>query len=308
MKALVGYTGFVGSNLDAAADFDGRYNSKNIKEAYGSEPDLLVYAGVTAAKYLANKDPQRDMEQISEAEKNIRRIRPKKLALISTIDVFSRPIGVDEGATVETEGLHAYGLHRFRLEEWARERYPHALIVRLPALFGRNIKKNFIYDFIHRIPFMLDREKFERFSGAEPILKERYALQENGFYRCGALGAEEAQEMKAAFGRLGFSALNFTDSRSVYQFYPLGRLWEDIGIALQNDLRLLHLATEPISAGELYRHLAGGEFVNELEGNAVRYDFRTRYGEIFGGKNGYMMGKEKVQSAIAGFVTEENRK
>ena len=30
MKALVGYTGFVGGNLAASADFDGLYNSKNM--------------------------------------------------------------------------------------------------------------------------------------------------------------------------------------------------------------------------------------------------------------------------------------
>ncbi|MEG2500937.1 MAG: NAD(P)-dependent oxidoreductase, partial [Oscillospiraceae bacterium] len=33
--ALVGYTGFVGSNIAAAHPFDGLYNSKNIKEAFG---------------------------------------------------------------------------------------------------------------------------------------------------------------------------------------------------------------------------------------------------------------------------------
>ena len=35
MTALVGYTGFVGSNLYAAGGIDRAYNSKNIEEAYG---------------------------------------------------------------------------------------------------------------------------------------------------------------------------------------------------------------------------------------------------------------------------------
>lgn len=35
MNALVGYTGFVGSNLYAKGTFDRVYNSKNIEEAYG---------------------------------------------------------------------------------------------------------------------------------------------------------------------------------------------------------------------------------------------------------------------------------
>ncbi len=56
MKALVGYTGFVGSNIyDAAGkEIDTVYNSRNIEEAYGTMPDLLIYAGLRAEKYLAN--------------------------------------------------------------------------------------------------------------------------------------------------------------------------------------------------------------------------------------------------------------
>ena len=45
MKALVGYTGFVGSNIYTSGEFDAVYNSKNIEEAFGTKPDLLVYAG-----------------------------------------------------------------------------------------------------------------------------------------------------------------------------------------------------------------------------------------------------------------------
>ena len=36
MDAIVGYTGFVGSNLCSHHTFAGQYNSKNIKEAFGS--------------------------------------------------------------------------------------------------------------------------------------------------------------------------------------------------------------------------------------------------------------------------------
>ena len=74
MKVLVGYTGFVGSNIYAAGRFDAVYNSKNIKEAYGTKPDLLVYAGLRAEKYLANNAPEKDMELIVQAEENISKI------------------------------------------------------------------------------------------------------------------------------------------------------------------------------------------------------------------------------------------
>ena len=108
MKSLVGYTGFVGSNIYSAGNFDAAYNSKNIAEAYGTNPDLLVYAGLRAEKYLANNAPEKDMELIFQAEKNIERIHPKMLVLISTIDVFKNPRGVDENTVIETENLRLY--------------------------------------------------------------------------------------------------------------------------------------------------------------------------------------------------------
>ena len=42
-SAIVGYTGFVGSNICDTTEFDAYYNSKNIEEAFGTCPDLLVY-------------------------------------------------------------------------------------------------------------------------------------------------------------------------------------------------------------------------------------------------------------------------
>ena len=123
MKALVGYTGFVGSNLCDQTKFDAVYNSKNIVEAYGTAPDLMVYAGVRAEKYLANSAPEKDLGKILEAEENIVKTAPKKLVLISTIDVFTNPQDVDENTTVVTDGLHPYGLNRYLLERRIRERF-----------------------------------------------------------------------------------------------------------------------------------------------------------------------------------------
>lgn len=305
MKALVGYTGFVGSNLYAVGQFDAVYNSKNIAEAYGTKPDLLVYAGLRAEKYLANNAPEKDMELILQAEENITKIAPKKLVLISTIDVFKCPKGVDESSEIDTENLHAYGYNRYQLELWVREKYPDALIIRLPGLFGKNIKKNFIYDYINVIPFMLKAPKFEELAAKEPELKEYYELLDNGFYRVNA-AEDERKLLKAMFRKLGFSALNFTDSRSVYQFYNLGRLWSDIQTALNAGLLMWHPATEPVSAGELYEYLTGGKFVNELDGVPADYDYKTKYCELYGGSDGYISDKADVMMQIKEFIVENS--
>ncbi len=301
MTALVGYTGFVGSNIYAAGRVDKAYNSKNIEEAYGTKPELLIYAGLRAEKYLANNAPEKDMELIYQAEDNILRIDPEKLVLISTIDVFKVPVGVDEYSAIDTEGLHAYGLDRYRLEEWVMEHYPEALIIRLPGLFGKNIKKNYIYDYINVIPFMLKKEKFEELAGKDPSIRDFYRFQDNGFYKAEVPG-DQREDLKQRFRKLGFSALNFTDSRSIYQFYDLRRLWDDIKCCMDNGIRLWHPATEPVSAGEVYKYLTGGDFVNELGGRPANYDYRTIHDGVFGGKDGYICDRDQVLKGIKDFV------
>lgn len=303
MTTLVGYTGFVGSNIcDAAGDqIQAVYNSKDIGEAYGTGPDLLIYAGLKAEKYLANSAPEKDMASICQAEENIERIDPKKLVLISTIDVFKVPKDVDERSPVNTEGLHAYGYDRYQLEIWARERYPDALIIRLPGLFGKKIKKNFIYDLIHVIPSMLKTEKFEELAAKDGGLKRYYKRQDDGFYKVDVVDADR-EALKERFRWLGFSALNFTDSRSVYQFYNLAHLWQDMQTALRANLTLWHPAVEPVSAGEVYTYLTGELFVNELSGIPADYGYRTVHAGIFGGADGYIADKATVLGEIKDFV------
>ena len=302
MNVLVGYTGFVGSNIYDKGDFDAVFNSQNISDAYGLEPDLLIYAGLRAEKYLANHAPEKDLELIVQAEENISRIKPKKLVLISTIDVFKVPDGVDETSDIDTENLHPYGYNRYQLELWVRKNYPDSLIIRLPGLFGKNIKKNFIYDYVNLIPFMLTEQKMSELLEIDEEIKNYYSLQDNGFYKLNLITMEERLVLKEKFKAIGFSALNFTDSRSVYQFYNLGRLWEDIQTALKNNIRIWHPATEPVSANELFQYLTGQEFMNELNGIPAYYDYKTVYGELFGGADGYICDKNMVLSEIREFI------
>ena len=305
MISLVGYTGFVGSNICAAAgeEISAVYNTKNIREADGTRPDILIYAGLRAEKYLANTNPAADMELIREAQDNIRRIDPKELIHISTVDVFKNPNGKDETATVDTQDLHPYGRNRYRMEEWVRAKYPEALIIRLPGLYGKNLKKNFIYDYLNVIPLMLKESVFQELSSRDERLKEHYSDVGNGFYKCNELKTAEKEMLKDAFRKLHFTALNFTDSRNVYQFYPLSRLWKDLQTARKNHITLLHPATQPISAADLYRYLDGGDFVNKIVQTPVQYDYRSQYAELFGGRDGYLMTKDEVMRDIRQFVS-----
>ena len=148
---------------------------------------------------------------------------------------------------------------------------------------------------------MLKEDKFHELAEKDPELKNYYNLQDNGFYKVSVSDADR-EILKDKFRTLGFSALNFTDSRSVYQFYNLGRLWDDIQIALRNGIKLWHPATEPVSAAEVYKYMTGKKFDNILDNFPAYYDYRTINSNVFGGKNGYICGKEQILQEIKDFI------
>lgn len=159
-NALVGYTGFVGSNLDSA-EFSFRYNSSNIGEMAGKQFDTVVCAGVQAKKWWANQNPEADWEGIERLWSVLKTVSAHRFFLISTVDVFRSPVGVCESDEPE-EGNSAYGRHRLEFERLVSNRFsfgregsllegeqPSCFVLRLPGLFGQGLKKNVIYDLIH---------------------------------------------------------------------------------------------------------------------------------------------------------------
>jgi len=304
MNILVGYTGFVGSNINDNYQFDGLYNSKNIEESFGTNPDLLVYCGVRAEKFLANRYPEKDKRIIEESINNIVKINPRNIVLISTIDVYKNPYGVNEDSVIDLDGLHPYGYNRYYLEQWVENNCKDHLILRLPGLYGKNIKKNFIYDLINNIPSMLNEVKFTELKEINSLIEDYYLLQDNGFYKCKELLYDDRKRLNIYFEAVGFSALNFTDSRGCFQFYNLKYLWNHINHALDNNIQKMNIATEPVKIDELYRYIMGKDFVNNVSKEIPYYDFKTKYAELYGARDGYIFNKEFILSDIKEFVGE----
>lgn len=302
MKILVGHTGFVGSNLKDQTNFDKHFNSSNIEESFGTNPDVLVYSGVRAEKFLANSEPEKDFEVIENAIENIKKINPNKIILISTVDVYPVPVGVDESELIDKEKIQPYGKNRLHLEEWVEANFEDYLIVRLPGLFGKNIKKNFIYDLIHIVPSMLNEKKFLEIAENHDWIKNYYTKQENTFYKLQPISDTEKKELKDKFLSINFSALNFTDSRGIFQFYNLEHLWNDISIALKHNIKKLNLATEPISVNEIYREIYGKDFSNEISPVLPKYDFYSLHGNLFGESQNYIRSKEVILNDIKKFI------
>lgn len=147
-SALIGHTGFVGSNLAAQADYAHCFNSKNIADIAGGSFDTVVCAGVQAVKYWANQHPDEDWAGIEKLLEPLRTVRAKRFILISTVDVYPKPLLVNEDDVPPMEN-HAYGRHRLQVEQFVSERFPVHHIMRLPGLFGPGLKKNVIFDLMN---------------------------------------------------------------------------------------------------------------------------------------------------------------
>ncbi|AYZ73055.1 NAD(P)-dependent oxidoreductase [Fusobacterium necrophorum] len=304
--ALIGYTGFVGSNIVKNMSFTDYYNSKNIQDILGKEYDFVISAGIRAEKYLANRCPERDWAEIQKFFETLNMAkRIKKLVLISTIDVYQNPVNVDEDTIIEEENLHSYGKHRYLVEKYVKEKFENFLIVRLPGLVGTNLKKNFIYDMMTRIPNIIMKEKFEK------ILKETgeqnrkklntyYHKDIDGNYR---FTGEKSKELVKFFESINFTSLVFTDSRSSFQFYHLNHLVKDIQIALEYNIKVLNISTEPVTAREVAKECFDYNFVHEIKGETIpRYNVKSKYFQLYNGEEGYLYRKKEVLEEIKKFV------
>jgi len=149
-NAIVGHTGFVGSNLCQQTAFESFFNSRNIQDIEGKTFDTLVFSGAPANKWIANKEPEQDWQNLQQIMARLKTVQAKQLVLISTVDVIP-PSDTQQDETVDaTAGKnHAYGTHRLALEQFMRAQFSNTLVVRLPGLFGPGLKKNVIYDLIH---------------------------------------------------------------------------------------------------------------------------------------------------------------
>lgn len=150
MKAIVGYTGFVGSNLLQFYKFDFLYNSKNFIEAKNKTFDTLFFCGIPAVKWKANKNPDEDYNTIEDIKSVLNTINVNKIILISTIDVYDKvDKEFNEEHLINFNENHTYGKNRFLFEEYVKNNFNDYHIIRLPGLFGKGLKKNIIYDLIN---------------------------------------------------------------------------------------------------------------------------------------------------------------
>lgn len=305
--AIIGYTGFVGSNIDKNSKFDYKFNSKNILEILNHQYDLIVSCGIRAEKFLANKYPEKDMNNINNFIDILKKVKTKKIVAISTIDVYDKTLEVDENYKIDKSELEPYGLNRKVFEEFIQSNFEDYLIIRLPALYGMGLKKNFIYDLINKIPSIIMKSKFEDLlknsdEYQKNILNKNYIPNENGDFKYIGIKSDR-EELIEGLEKNNFTSLVFTDYRSSFPFYNLDNLWRDINIALNKNIKLLNITAEPLTAKEIANYCCNIDFKNIISNkNPVKYDIKSIYDEDFGGKNGYMYSKDYVLEDIKKFI------
>ena len=135
MKGLIGHTGFIGSILKTHIKNYELYNSKNINSIRKKKFKEIICVGLPASKWKANKSPNKDTKNLNSLIRNLVSIKSNLFILISTIDVHNNS--------------ETYGKNRKKFEIFIKKQFSNYLIIRLPAVFGKGIKKNILYDLLN---------------------------------------------------------------------------------------------------------------------------------------------------------------
>jgi len=151
-------------------------------------------------------------------------------------------------------------------------------------------------------------------TGATPYGRHRLELEHFAAYRFRCLTVRlpalfgPGLKKNAIYDLLHNNQIEKIDSRAVFQFYNVRRLWRDIRIAAGAGLSLIHLATEPVSMAEVARSAFGREWSNHLPAPPPAYDLRTRHSALYGGADHYMRGKNRVLADLTAFVREQRER
>lgn len=313
--AIIGHSGFVGGTLAQQHHFSAHFNTSNISDIGGGEFDTLVCAAAPGSMFAANREPQRDREQINTLLESLKNVRARRFVLISSIAVLADFAGKDDEGSTAFQEVLAYGRHRRELEAFVEDNFEDSMIVRLPALFGHGLRKNFIFDLLNPIPTMLSEPKVE---GLSSILDPSLFVQLRGLYapdpstgmmkldRAALDGDPIRADLEQAAITHGFSATQFHCPETTYQYYNMNRLWSDIDIALRAKLRHVHLVSEPLAAARIHRRLTGRD-MPESGARLHHEDMRTRHAAIWGKQGPYLEDANTVLDQLAAFYASERR-
>ncbi len=313
MDGLIGHSGFVGSHLKSQHTFEKLFNRSNADQLEGQDFDTLVCAAAPGSMFEANRFPAVDEARIDALIELLFGVSARNFILISSIAVLRDFAGQDDETTTDFQEGLAYGRHRRKLEAFCQTRFENGLVVRLPALFGHGLKKNFVFDLMNPVPSMLTSERMAEVVAALP--KELTGILEDVFEWSDHLkmyvidrdvlaGSGVRSSLEAAFTERGMSAVGFTNPQTTFQFYNLDNLWRDIDVVRSAGLPVIHLATEPVAAHVVHKRLIGSA-MPPTNARLHNEDMRTAHADLWGQQGAFLADQDAVLNGLAAFYQSE---
>lgn len=311
----MGHTGFVGSALRRQATFAECYNSATIAEIEGRRFDTVVCSAAPGSMFEANRAPDDDRRKVRALIEQLSRVEAERFILVSSIAVLADFAAGDHETTQRFQTELAYGRHRRELEAFVEGHFANHLIVRLPALFGEGLRKNFLFDLLNPVPTMLPEARVEDLARAigQPLrdwVRTLYSPDPvTGMLKLDRARLNASHRRAAlddAVVALGCSATQFHHRETTYQYYGIDRLWSDIGVALNAGLSHIHLVTKPLTAAAIHQHLTGHE-MPETNARLHSEDMRTRHADLWGRSGPYLADATATLDRLAAFYASERQ-
>lgn len=176
--ALIG-TGFIGSLLRTQRAFETVCDSQNIGRMDNCRFGTVYCAAPSGLKWKANANPEEDNDAVIGLIYHLRQIEAECFVLISTVDVFGTPCGVNEETIPVPMG--AYGNNRRHLEMFVEHLFKRSLVVRLPGIVGAGAKKGPLFDLRYGNEIeKLSRESTHQWYPGDRLLSDCEALLARG--------------------------------------------------------------------------------------------------------------------------------
>lgn len=154
MNVLVGATGLFGKTISEKVLFSYKFSTLNIKsfsDLNDKNIENMYLCCLQSKKYLVDEKPENDLDNIFSIVNHIKKVKPKNVILISTIDVYNNsPIYLNEDYIPKHKNP-SYGSNRYFFETLIKNTFieSNVYIFRFPGVFGKFFKKNIFYDMIN---------------------------------------------------------------------------------------------------------------------------------------------------------------
>jgi nucleoside-diphosphate-sugar epimerase len=188
---VVGAAGFVGSAFVRHLAALG-VSVRNVTRATyarwaGQASDVVIDAAGNSRKYVAEERPLEEFDASVGHRARTLRDFPARLQLhLSSVDVYAdldSPCTTVEDTPIEPARLSHYGFHKWLAEELVRHHAPEWLIVRMAGMVGPGLRKNPVYDVLHRLPLRIHPDSQYQFLSTDDVARMVWLLVDGGVRR-----------------------------------------------------------------------------------------------------------------------------